>query len=58
VTRADEPGVGTSRHFVKDWEQTQSGRQLVYAIDAHWTPAGHQVAAEYLLGSVLFQRDP
>ena len=38
-------------------EQTQSGRQLVYPIDAHWTPAGHQVAAEYLLESRLFPRD-
>jgi SGNH hydrolase-like domain, acetyltransferase AlgX len=38
-------------------EQTRSGRQLVYPIDAHWTPAGHQVAAEYLLRSVLFQPD-
>ena len=36
-------------------EQTRSGGALVYPIDAHWTAAGHAVAAEQILGSELFR---
>lgn len=35
---------------------TRAGRQLVYPVDAHWTPAGHEVAAEYLLESGILER--
>jgi hypothetical protein len=31
------------------------GDQLIYAIDEHWTPAGHRVAAAALLASPIFQ---
>lgn len=36
-------------------DQAAAGRQLVYPIDAHWNAAGHQLAAETLLSSALFQ---
>ena len=36
-------------------EQTKSGRELVYPVDAHWNPAGHRLAAEVLLSSPIFQ---
>lgn len=32
----------------------QRGRALVYARDDHWTPAGHELAADVLLTSPLF----
>ena len=36
-------------------QQAQAGRVLVYPIDAHWTPDGHQLAADVLLSSPLFR---
>ena len=35
--------------------RAKSGQSLVYAVDAHWTPAGHRLAAEVLLASPIFQ---
>lgn len=32
----------------------QQGRALIYARDEHWTPAGHELAAQVLLDSPLF----
>jgi lysophospholipase L1-like esterase len=36
-------------------QHARSGEQLIYAIDAHWNPAGHRVAASALLESPIFQ---
>ena len=36
-------------------QHTKAGEQLIYPIDAHWTPAGHRVAAAALLESPIFQ---
>ena len=34
-------------------EQTQRGRTLFFPHDAHWTPVGHEVAAEVLSTSPI-----
>lgn len=49
--RAGIPVVDLSAPFR---EQAKAGRELVYPIDAHWTPAGHQLAADVLLSSPIF----
>lgn len=36
-------------------QQAMTGSELVYPIDAHWTPAGHRLAADTLLASPVFQ---
>ena len=36
-------------------QRTESGAALVYAVDAHWTPTGHRLAADILLASPIFQ---
>jgi lysophospholipase L1-like esterase len=36
-------------------QHAKAGERLIYAIDAHWTPAGHRVAAAALLESPIFQ---
>lgn len=36
-------------------QHAKAGEQVIYAIDAHWTPAGHRVAAAALLASPIFQ---
>lgn len=36
-------------------QHAKAGKQLIYPIDAHWTPAGHRVAAAALLESPIFQ---
>jgi lysophospholipase L1-like esterase len=36
-------------------QHARAGERLIYAIDAHWTPTGHRVAAAALLGSPIFQ---
>lgn len=35
-------------------EQAQHGRALTFAQDDHWSPAGHELAADVLLASPLF----
>ena len=35
--------------------QARAGRAMTYPIDAHWTPAAHEVVAETLLGSPIFE---
>jgi len=37
-------------------EKAQSGLALTFPIDDHWSPAGHELAAEVLLTSPLFAR--
>ena len=34
--------------------RAQAGQHLTFAIDAHWSPAGHELAAEVLLASPIF----
>jgi hypothetical protein len=36
-------------------QHAKAGERLIYAIDEHWTPAGHRVAAAVLLASPIFQ---
>ena len=36
-------------------QHAKPGERLIYAIDAHWTPAGHRVAAAALPASPIFQ---
>jgi NAD(P)-dependent dehydrogenase (short-subunit alcohol dehydrogenase family) len=36
-------------------QHAKAGEQLIYAIDSHWNPAGHRVAAAALLASPIFQ---
>lgn len=52
--RAGIPLVDLSAPFR---EQATAGRELVFPIDAHWTPAAHRLAAEVLLSSPIFQPD-
>ena len=35
-------------------EETMRGARLIFAHDGHWNSAGHQLAAEILLDSPLF----
>jgi hypothetical protein len=35
-------------------ERAHAGASLVYVFDAHWTPAGHRLAADILLASPIF----
>jgi lysophospholipase L1-like esterase len=36
-------------------QHAKAGERLIYAIDAHWTPAGHRLAADVVLASPIFQ---
>lgn len=35
--------------------EARAGRTMTYPIDAHWTPEAHQVVAEAMLASAIFQ---
>ena len=52
ATREQIPLIDLSPSFR---QQTKAGRELVYPIDAHWTAAGHRLAADTLLASPVFQ---
>jgi lysophospholipase L1-like esterase len=36
-------------------QQAKAGKQLIYAVDAHWTPAGHRLAADVLLAAPILE---